>query len=171
MPILHHGLGHDPVLGGLAQTTRFVVQSTGRRRVPSSLISEAIGPEFANWFYFTGIRQSPTMQQPVCVTELFLHRRAAAASSLVGQEFTLIYQLVERACGERMRRGRVQLIPCRLNRRQAASVAAPAGALGIQIVRRLYNQDDELLEVTNTVCPADRIGIEIGYDLPSSDGG
>ena len=163
-------LNYDPAssVAGLGRTTRFILRNKGRRRVPAALVAEAVGAEFEDWLYFSGIRQSLAIPQPICVTDFYLHSRLTAVTHLVGQETGLIWRMIERACGERMRFVRNQIVPCRISTAHAALIDVPAGTLSIQVIRRIYNDRDELLEVVNTICPATRVSFEIAYNLPAN---
>jgi DNA-binding GntR family transcriptional regulator len=163
-------LNYDPTasVAGLGKTTRFILHSTGRRRVPAALVPEAVGEGFSDWLYFSGIRQSLAIPQPICVTDFYLHSRLTAVTHLVGQETGLIWRMIERACGERMRFVRNNILPCRVTKAHAALIDVPPGTLGIQVIRRIYNDRNELLEVVNTICPATRVSFEIAYDLPAT---
>jgi GntR family transcriptional regulator len=157
---------YDPARSGteLMRNTSLVISSRSRRVLPS-LVAEEVAEAAEPWLYAAGVRVPSAGGQVLCTTEVFLHPRLEKAAHLVGREPGLIHQLIARTCGERMRRVRTRIQPCRLTAKQARLTQVATGSLGTRVVRTIYNDAEELLEVVIGTYPAHSFSFEVSFDL------
>ena len=157
---------YDPARSGteLMRNTRLVISTRSRRLLPDLLAEEVPGPA-EPWLYAAGVRAPLAGGATLCTTEVFLHPRLEKVAHLIGREPGLIHQLIARTCGERMRRVRTRIQPCRLTARQARLTSVAAGSLGTRVVRTIYNDAEELLEVVIGTYPASTFSFEVSFDL------
>lgn len=160
---------YDPARSGteLMRNTRLLISVRSRRKLPEMVSDEVKAPAEA-WLYAAGLRVPLAGGATLCTTEVFLHPRLVKAAHLVGREPGLIHQLIARTCGERMRRVRTRIQPCRLTAKQARLTAVAVGSLGTRVVRTIYNEAGELLEVVISTYPASRFSFEVSFDIESS---
>ena len=158
---------YDPARSGteLMRNTVLAIDTRSQRALPATVADhEAVDPAEL-WLFAEGHRMPLEGGTPLCTTEVFLHPRLEKAAHLVGREPSLIHQLITRTSGERMRRVRTRIQPCRLTAKQARVTGVAPGALGTRVVRTIYNEAGELLEAVIGTYPAETFSFEVSFDL------
>ena len=118
-------------------------------------------PPGSRWICFSGQRFASTgAQRPVCLTRIFVDARFAAVANAVRDEPTaLIATLLERECGQAIEEVHQQVAAVALEDAAACALAVAPGSAGLRILRHYKSDPRTILEITETVYPADRVSV------------
>jgi GntR family transcriptional regulator len=166
-PVSNGTVLYDPARTGteLMRNTVLVINLRSRRPLPAAVVDHETVDPAELWLYAEGVRVTAAGGATLCTTEVFLHPRLEKAAHLVGREPSLIHELITRTSGERMRRVRTRIQPCRLTEKQARVTGVAPGSLGTRVVRTIYNEAGELLELVIGTYPAASFSFEVSFDL------
>ncbi|MDO8776541.1 MAG: GntR family transcriptional regulator [Burkholderiaceae bacterium] len=116
----------------------------------------------ANWIFAFGIRyeapsrRSPAQGRPICVTRLFLNPILKGIEEALRERKTAVYAIIENNYHLSVDRVEQDLHGVLLDADDAANLNAQVGAPALRIVRRYFDDEGRLLEVADSVHPADR---------------
>jgi DNA-binding GntR family transcriptional regulator len=92
----------------------------------------------------------------MCVTRVYLNPELAGIETRLRARRSTIYALIESEYGRPIERVEQDLSGTVLDAEDAARLDVRPGAPALLIVRRYYGEDGALLEVSESVHPADR---------------
>ena len=110
------------------------------------------------WVFARLIRHLPGNPRPVCVTRVYLSPDFASLARRIAPRSVPLYRLIESRFGIRVARVEQQISACALGRDDAALLLARSGSPALRIVRSYHGDDGRLLEVSDSLHPADRFG-------------
>ena len=151
-----HGIGSLRDLFQYALSTHFQYVHIGRIGLPKALARAMSRVPGEDWIYAVALRRESAGGKPFGVTRLYLN------PVLKGLERTLrgakgpVYSIVERKFGLRIERVEQVIAGIVLGGEDAAKLGVPAGTPGLSIRRSYFDEDGRLLELADTVHPADR---------------
>ena len=123
----------------------------GQRDAPPIPTGEA-------WVFARLLRHLPGNARPVCITRVYLNPAFAALARQIAPQSAPIYRLIESRFGVRVARVEQRISACALSREDAAALLVRAGSPALRIVREYHGDDGQLLEVSDSLHPADRFG-------------
>lgn len=114
-------------------------------------------PMGGNWLVFSGFRVDTRDGKPLAVANFYVDRRfAAIREEVLQQPQVLISSLIEGRCGESIT-DVVQIADAVLiDAAVAAALEIPKDSAGLRVLRHYKNIKNELLEISETVYPAER---------------
>ena len=110
------------------------------------------------WVFARLIRHLPGNPHPVCVTRVYLSPAFAPLARRIASQAVPVYRQIEARFGVRVARVEQQISACALSRDDATVLLARAGSPALRIVRSYHADDGSLLEVSDSLHPAERFG-------------
>ena len=110
------------------------------------------------WVFARMIRHLPGNPRPVCLTRVYLSPAFASLSRQIASQAVPLYRQIESKFGVRVARVEQQISACALSRPDAEPLLARAGSPALRIIRAYHGDDGRLLEVSDSLHPADRFG-------------
>lgn len=110
------------------------------------------------WVFARMIRHLPSNPRPVCVTRVYLSPAFASLGRQIASQAVPLYRQIESKFGVRVARVEQQISACALSRGDAQALLARVGSPALRIVRAYHGDDGRLLEVSDSLHPADRFG-------------
>jgi GntR family transcriptional regulator len=148
-----------------AQDTRLRIERQTRvdARVEAANGSIAFAPARRGraWTRLDAVRVRPGDTLPVCVTSVYLAPEVASVVPLLPKETGPIHGVIEREIGIRVARVDQTIHATSLSEPDARKLAAPAGSPALRVIRRYYDANDRLFEVSDSVHPGERYAYSI----------
>jgi DNA-binding GntR family transcriptional regulator len=94
--------------------------------------------------------------RPICVTRLFLNPLLKGIDAKLRERKTAVYALIEREYKVNIQRVEQELQSVALDADDAANLGTSAGSPALLVLRRYYDDRDQLLEVAENIHPGDR---------------
>ncbi len=110
------------------------------------------------WVFARLIRHLPGNPRPVCVTRVYLSPAFAALGRRIASQAVPLYRQIESQFGVRVARVEQSISACALSRSDSEVLLARVGSPALRIVRAYHGDDGQLLEVSDSLHPADRFG-------------
>ena len=151
-----HGISSLRDLFQYAQSTHFhyvYIGRVGLTKPQARALSAAAGEE---WILAVALRRETAGAQPFGVTRLFLNPALKGIEKALRNWSGAVYALIERDCGVRIGRVEQVIAAIALDEEDAASLGVRAGAPALSIRRRYFDEGGRLVEMADTVHPADR---------------
>ncbi len=115
------------------------------------------------WTYAMGLRTETALapskakdSRPICVTRLFLNPLLEGIDAKLRERKTAVYALIEREYKVNIQRVEQELQSVALDADDAANLGTTAGSPALLVLRRYYDDRDQLLEVAENIHPGDR---------------
>jgi len=113
------------------------------------------------WTYAMGMRTGTTLKpgkagRPICVTRLFLNPMLKGIDAKLRERKTAVYAIIEREYKVNIQRVEQELQSIALDADDAANLGSDAGSPALLVLRRYYDDRDQLLEVAENIHPGDR---------------
>jgi GntR family transcriptional regulator len=115
------------------------------------------------WTYAMGLRTESTLapakardSRPICVTRLFLNPLLKGIDTKLRERKTAVYAIIEREYQLNIQRVEQELHSIALDADDAANLGTTAGSPALLMLRRYYDDRDQLLEVAENIHPGDR---------------
>jgi GntR family transcriptional regulator len=115
------------------------------------------------WTYAMGLRSESTLapakvkdSRPICVTRLFLNPVLKGIDAKLRERKTAVYAIIEREYKRNIQRVEQELQSVALDADDAANLGSTAGSPALLVLRRYYDDRDQLLEVAENIHPGDR---------------
>ncbi len=115
-------------------------------------------PASEAWVFARLIRHLPGNPHPVCVTRVYLSPAFASLARHMTSQAVPVYRQIEARFGVRVAKVEQQISASALARDDALVLLARAGSPALRIVRAYHGDDGRLLEVSDSLHPADRFG-------------
>mgnify|MGYP006283644319 CR=1 FL=1 len=110
------------------------------------------------WVFARLLRHVPGDARPVCLTRVYLRPQFASLGAQLGKAGRPVYQQIEELYGVRVARIEQRISACALGREEATALMARRGEAALRIVREYHGDDGGVLEVSDSLHPADRFG-------------
>ena len=115
------------------------------------------------WTYAMGLRTESTLapakardSRPICVTRLFLNPLLEGIDAKLRERKTAVYAIIEREYQVNIQRVEQELQSVALDADDAANLGTTTGSPALLVLRRYYDDRDQLLEVAENIHPGDR---------------
>jgi len=151
-----HGIGSLRDLFQYAQSTHFHYVYVGRVGLSKSQARAMAATPGEEWTYAVALRRETAGGKPFGVTRLFLNPALKGIDKALRGSSGPVYSLIEREYGARIDRVEQVITAVALDEQDAANLGVAAGTPGLSIRRSYYDEDARLLELADTVHPADR---------------
>ena len=151
-----HGIGSLRDLFQYAQSTHFHYVYVGRIGLSKAQARSMAATPGEEWTYAVALRRESADAKPFGVTRLFLNPALKGIDKALRGSSGPVYALIEREYGARIDRVEQVITAVALDEQDAANLGVPAGTPGLSIRRSYYDEDARLLELADTVHPADR---------------
>lgn len=138
-----------------ADDTRLVIER--RAMVDPASAADLLGTRRGReWLRMSAVRVTPGERLPVCLTLVYLAPDVLGIAAKLPRETGGIHVMIERELGIRIARIEQTINAVTLADAEAKRLGAPAGGPGLRVVRRYYDANDRLIEVSDSVHPGDR---------------
>ena len=113
------------------------------------------------WTYAMGLRTESALEpgktgRPICVTRLFLNPLLEGIDAKLRERKTAVYALIEREYKVNIQRVEQELQSVALDADDAANLGSEPGSPALLVLRRYFDDRDQLLEVAENIHPGDR---------------
>lgn len=113
-------------------------------------------PPDSSWFHIGAVRREKSSELPIAWTDIYILPRYADVTRRRDHTRTMIYEQIEAAHGVAIDRAEVEIFPERISAAHARRIRVEAGTPALVIVRRYYDHEGELFEVSVTRHPEKR---------------
>jgi GntR family transcriptional regulator len=139
-----------------AEETRLTILSTRRIICDASLARQLECREGRAWLKINSLRTVPDDDRPICMTTAYVDADLPDIGARLGSVTGPISAMLEQSYGIRIARVDQTIQAMSLSRRQAELLRADPGSPALRAVRRYYQPDGVLIEVSSAIHPADR---------------
>jgi DNA-binding GntR family transcriptional regulator len=139
-----------------APETRITILSTRRVICDALLARQLECREGRAWLKINTLRTVPDDDRPICMTTAFVDAGLPDIDARLGTVTGPISAMLEQSYGIRIARIDQSIQAMSLSRRQAELLHAEPGSPALRAVRRYYQPDGALIEVSSAIHPADR---------------
>src|SRR5436190_14692818 len=113
------------------------------------------------WTYAMGLRTESALEpgktgRSICVTRLFLSPVLAGIDAKLRERKTAVYAIIEREYKVNIQRVEQELQSVALDADDAANLGSEPGSPALLVLRRYFDDRDQLLEVAENIHPGDR---------------
>jgi DNA-binding GntR family transcriptional regulator len=139
-----------------AEETQLSILETKRVECDAALAALLESREGAPWLRVNSLRAVPGDTRPVCMTTAYLDLRFPDIEENLGQLTGPISAMLEKVYGVRIARIEQSIQAVRLGKRQAKLLRATDGGPALRAIRRYYDANDRLIELSNAIHPGER---------------
>jgi DNA-binding GntR family transcriptional regulator len=112
--------------------------------------------EGAKWLRVNSLRAVPGDARPVCMTTAYLDLRLPNLEQNLAELSGPISAMLEKVYGIRIARIEQSIQAVKLGKRQAKLLRALDGGPALRAIRRYYDPNDRLIELSNAIHPGER---------------
>lgn len=146
-----------------AQTTKLKVTSIERVRASAALAAFLPCAEGEEWVRVYGLRYDDA-GRPVAQTSVFLHGSLAGIEAMIAPDGPVFYDLIEKKFALKLSQLTQRIVAVALSDGQARRLDAAPGAPALRTIRRYYDTDGRLMQVSDSLHPGDRYTYEMRFD-------
>jgi GntR family transcriptional regulator len=139
-----------------AENTRIEVLSEKRVICDAPLAGLLECREGHAWLKVTSLRTVPDDPRPICMTTAYVDAGLPDIGQHLGHVTGPISAMLEQVYGIRIARVEQSIQAIRLSRRQAALLRAEPGSPALRAIRRYYQGEGTLIELSSAIHPGDR---------------
>ncbi|MFD4840510.1 GntR family transcriptional regulator [Achromobacter sp. NPDC058515] len=139
-----------------ATETTLVIESSEMVQIEQQqahLEEAAVGE---TWLRLRGRRHAPTGNEPICVTELWIHPAFRSVQGLKGPLSGAVHAAIEKQFGEVITSVEQEIRAVLLTDAQADALGAARQGAGLWVCRKYRNKLNQLVELAISIHPADR---------------
>jgi DNA-binding GntR family transcriptional regulator len=151
-----HGIGSLRDLFQYAQSTHFHYVYIGRVGLSKGQARALSAKPGEEWIHAVALRREKPDGKPFGVTRLYLNPALKGIEKALRGSPGPVYSLIERDFGVRIDRVEQVIAGIALDEQDAANLGVPAGSPGLTIRRSYFDENGRLVELADTVHPADR---------------
>lgn len=108
------------------------------------------------WLHLRGRRHVPASQEPICVTELWIHPAFRSVKGLKGALSGAVHAAIEKQFGEVITSVEQEIRATLLTDAQADALQTERQSAGLWVCRKYRNKLNQLVELAISIHPADR---------------
>lgn len=158
-------LGSAEDLLRYATETRFVIERRERIRAAGEDLAVLECRRGQEWIKLSGIRMRPGVRpgvaKPLCLITVYLNIALAGLEKRLPRSSGVIYPQVEKALGVRISWIGHRIEAALLGDADARRLRAQAGAPALRVRRYYYDANERLLEVSDSLHPAERFAYQM----------
>lgn len=167
-PVFNHALESIDDIIEYARETRLEVESIDHQVLDDVLADRLDLPRGQRWVEVFGIRFRDTDPRPVCHMRVLIDTRLEGIEQMLNRPPRAIAEIIEDNFGVRVTRIEQSIDGLNLSPKDAKLLKADAGGAALRIVRRYLNGEGELVQVSESLYPAERVTLSMAFDR---DGG
>lgn len=146
-----------------AQTTKLKVTAIERIRANAALAAFLPCEQDEAWVRVYGLRYDDA-GRPVAQTTVFLHGSLIGIEKQIERDGPVFYELIEKKFGLKLTQLTQRIVAVALSEGQAKRLDAAPGAPALRTIRRYYDTDGRLIQVSDSIHPGDRYTYEMRFD-------
>jgi len=149
----------DDTIGDLlqyAEETQLSILEMKEIECDASLAELLECREGARWLRVNSLRAVPGDARPVCMTTAYIDAKLPDLEPNLEQLTGPISAMLERVYGVRIARIEQSIQAVRLGKRQAKLLRAVDGGPALRAIRRYYDRNGRLIELSNAIHPGER---------------
>lgn len=154
-------LGSAEDLLRYATQTRFVIERRERIRAAGEDLAALECRRGQEWIKLSGTRVRQGVAAPICLINVYLNIALAGLEKRLPRSSGVIYPQVEKALGVRISWIGHRIEARLLGEAEAQRLRAKAGAPALRVRRYYYDANERLLEVSDSLHPAERFAYEM----------
>ncbi len=155
-PLYVHTVSSVEELAQYAVDTRYDITNVAMARADRSTAKRLNCRVGELWLNIEGLRYRSGQSQPICWTEVFIHKDYGGITRMVSRLAGPIYALIEDVFGARITRVDQTLLGRPIPKYLAGRLQVEQGSIGIEIQRDYYLADGKRVETAFNLYPADR---------------
>ncbi len=127
-------------------------------------------PLGSNWILFSGPRIDVKKNVPISWADIYIDAAfEKIIEEVTNNPQTLISSMIERDCGQAIAEIRQTVFGTLIDSQLAHALATTPGSAGLRILRHYKDKSNKIIEITETVYPADRVSVS--FQLKRSKAG
>ena len=138
------------------EETQISVLQTKRVAVGAALAAQLECKPGETWLRVSSLRTVPGDARPLCLTTAYVDAHLRGIDRQLASLTGPISAMLEREYGLRIARIEQVIQATRLGKRESTLLGAEEGGPALRAIRRYYDGNDELIELSNAIHPADR---------------
>lgn len=139
-----------------AHDTRFVIEDRRRIKVGQTLAGFLGAGVGSTWLRLSGRRYQILSERPFSITEIYLDRKFDSALPAIENHRGAICALLEELFAVRIARIGQDIQAVTLSEAEAARLEVKPGTAALKVVRRYFDADGDLMEVSSNLYPGGR---------------
>lgn len=139
-----------------AQDTTLVIESSELAQVDEARATLLEGAAGETWLHLTGRRHSKALEDPICLTELWVHPAFRSLQGVMGPLTCAVHASIEQQFGEVICAVEQEIQATLLSSQDAQTLNAQAGSAALWISRKYRNKHDQLVQMAVSLHPASR---------------
>ena len=139
-----------------AEETQLSILETKRIVCDAALAELLECREGAKWLRVNSLRAVPGDARPVCMTTAYIDLKLPDSRRISSSSRGPISAMLERVYGIRIARIEQSIQAVRLGKRQAKLLRALDGGPALRAIRRYYDHNGRLIELSNAIHPGER---------------
>jgi GntR family transcriptional regulator len=155
-PLYVHTVSSVEELAQYAVDTRYDITNVAMARADRSTAKRLNCRAGEPWLNIEGLRYRSGQSQPICWTEVFIHKDYGGVTRMLSRLAGPIYALIEDVFGERITRVDQTLRGRPIPKYLAGRLQVEQGTIGIEIQRDYYLANGKRVETAFNLYPADR---------------
>ncbi len=139
-----------------ATDTTLVIESSETCQIDAAqaaLLEASVGE---TWLHLQGRRHAGGNAPPICHSELWLHPAFRSIQGMAGPLSGAVHAAIEQQFGEVVAAVEQEIRAVAIGRKMALSLGVKPGSPGLWVCRKYRNRRGELIELTQSIHPADR---------------
>lgn len=154
-------LGSAEDLLRYATETRFIIERRERIRATGEDLAVLECRRGQEWIKLSGTRVRRAVAAPLCLINVYLNIALAGLEKRLPRSSGVIYPQVEKALGVRISWIGHRIEAALLGEPEAQRLRAKAGAPALRVRRYYYDANERLLEVSDSLHPAERFAYQM----------
>jgi len=126
----------------------------------AKLLGVAVGSQ---WYHIGGARRERDTQQVVSYSDIYIHPKFAGVVQEPDHSQAMVFEQIERRYGVKIERATVDLFATALPARLTKSMQVGRDTPCLVVIRRYYDRNDELFEISVTHHPEERFIYSLEY--------
>ena len=139
-----------------AEETQLSILETKEIECDATLAEMLESREGAKWLRINSLRAVPGDARPICMTTAYVDLRFPDLAKNLERLSGPISAMLERLYGVRIARIEQSIQAVRLGKRQAKLLRATDGGPALRAIRRYYDHNGRLIELSNAIHPGER---------------
>ncbi|MEP4431256.1 MAG: GntR family transcriptional regulator [Hyphomicrobiales bacterium] len=123
-------------------------------------VLQGLQSETGNWLEITGTRSMDEDDVPFNWSQIYVTGRYAGIGPVLGERVSSVFEAIESTFGIRVARVSQAVLAIACPQEAASAIDISPGAPALQIVARLFDEDDQLLEVSSAIFDPDRFQVQ-----------
>lgn len=163
-PIFNHCLESIDDIIEYARETRLEFSSVAHEQISRNIAEQFSIPSNDTWIKAIGIRYKDHDPRPVCLMTVFIDARLEGIQETLNSPPRALAEIIEEDFGVQIDRIDQTIEGLSLSVDDAKILKAESGGAGLRIIRRYFDKNHSLVQLSESVYPANRVSVSMSFD-------